>query len=182
MAKTLWCPNNEQQHVATWGCRFFGVFESSNHCSSFTGSPICGVVRWEPGLLNAPRRLQPATYHRQLTREILRSLRLCFPASHPSSGPPKKRMTLDQHRFMDGSCSRKLRLLNLKCWWGINETCRRARDLLRLNWSSPISPRCHGQVIAACSPGLHSRFNLSQVQRGACSQLLRGVGYAGSIF
>ena len=62
---------------------FLVSFESWNHCSSFTGSPICGVVRWEPGLLNAP----------PTTREILRSLCLCFPASHPRSDPQKQRTT-----------------------------------------------------------------------------------------
>ena len=52
----------------------------------------------------------------------------------------------------------------VKCWWDQS-------DLLACTRSAPvemeqsISPRCHSQV-AACSPGLHSRLNLSQVQSG----------------
>ena len=88
-------------------------------------------------------------------------------------------MTLNQHRFMDGSCSIKT---VLEC-----EMLGDQSDLQARTRSAPveleqsISPRCHSQVIAAAQDCTGS--NLNQVlKRGACSQILRGlVGYAGSI-
>ena len=52
----------------------------------------------------------------------------------------------------------------VKCWWDQSDLLACTR-FAPVELEQSISPRCHSQV-AACSPGLHSRLNLSQVRSG----------------
>lgn len=109
--------------------------------------------------MNAPRRLQPAAVPPSTTRDIFRSLCLCFPASRDptiENDPPTCTVSWMVPRLKTA--------VVVKCWWDQSDllVCTRFAPV---ELEQSISPRCHSQV-AACSPGLHSRLNLSQVRSG----------------